>query len=280
MSVETIIETAARPTIGSNLTGTLDAIVAGATAVVGTLTNFDPEVSVGDILTFLDTAGARRYYTVKTVTDDTNIVLTNPVATASSGGINFQIATPKSPYIIGDDQSDTFAVAPNELPIYNDVFGNSLVAVNPFNPGTTELKFISVDEGALIKSIYVRYPYQYTGSARNLSLRMFQTNSSGSSTLIISQFGSSGLFPLPIENIEVPVNIYIPPFNPNGGENWSIDAEVFGAPQNQETAGAGFGSVDLMATLSSVDDPDALDNEFMPVIIGMRIVTASSLLAA
>jgi len=277
--IESIIETQAQPVIGANLTGTLDAIASGATAVAGTGTNFDPEVSPGDILTFLDTAGARKYYTVDTVTDDTNIVLSQPTNSASSGGITYGIATMQSPYIVG---GDAVALSPNELAIYCPVFGFIMTSTNPLSlaPGIID-RFFSFNEGALMKSIYVRLPYQYTQTNRNLTLRFFYTDPAGANILLIDEIGSEGKLPIPIENIETPLNIYIPPAPESltSSVNWGILAEISGCGLNQDdpTGGANFGSIQAQPMLSDVDAPPTLDGEIMPIIIGLRVLHATNL---
>ena len=268
MTKEALLETQAAPSIGANLTGTLNALAVGTNAIVGAGTNFDPEITVGDIISFLDTAGTRRYYTIATRTDDTNLVTSQAITTVSGAGINFQVASMNSPYIIGGDVN---AVNPNQLPIYGNANFN-LMAANPLNAAlATVEQWIDENEGVKLNSMYMRLPYQYTMSSSQIMYQLVYRDRTGASFVAVPEVGITGGFNITIENQEMPMdNIYIPPYSVAiANENrYGFRTTVPGSRTNQTDIGPAI--IGSEPTISAVNAPSALDGELMPIVFGLK----------
>ena len=269
--IEAVLETQGVPTLTTK-TGVINALAVGDVAVVGVGTLFTTEYVVGELISILATNGKRLYQTIKTITDNLNIILTQGVPYVTAGSDVNSLAVPNSPYVIGGDVN---AIGPNELPIYCPVFGFVLNAGNVTLLGFNFL--FSKNEGALFKSIYMRYPYQYTGAAKNHILRFIQSTKDETQLAVIGSVGVSGQFPLPVENIETPMSAFAPAFRPVEDQAWFLRADIMGCKQSQEVEGSNFFDATTQPTLSNVDSPVVLDGEFMPVIIGARVVYSIAL---
>lgn len=70
--------------ISADLTGTITTAV-DSTGFVGVGTDFDAEVIAGEILTWIDDAGVRKYGKVASITNDTNIVLEDAADSVATG---------------------------------------------------------------------------------------------------------------------------------------------------------------------------------------------------
>lgn len=264
---EGFFETNPAMTIGSDLTGDLNALAAGVTAVVGNGTNFDPEVVAGDILSFIDTAGEQQFYTVETVTDDTNIVLAQPTRSASSAAILFQVSTPNTNYIIvRDSQNLKFPLAD---PVLGRIGGGSSAGYRMNAPdldGAVLIDSIDPNEGIRINTIYLRNPFQHTWADRSFMLTWFQVNDGTSAQTVVTQLGVNGLTFQPMENIEIPVNIYIPPLS----VRWGLAVQISNSYTDQNEQPVSNLIDQLQARMSNVNVPASMDGMLLPIVIGCR----------
>ena len=260
---ETILETLP-PAFGANITGTLT-IAADATAVVGVGTDFVSDLTVGQVLSFVDGGGILRNIVITVITDTTNLTIAVAVTSIVTTKA-FQVVTPASPFFIVDDPQNE-GLPKNR--IYN-------IATNPslFASANGVLDF-SFNNGVLIKSMYVRLPYQFTLADNNLVIRLETFTSSGQVVESITQFGTDGFLHLPIENIEVPLNTYIPvPADAVANSDiWHIRAKV------QNSVGTDINETvsdhsQRLAAVSNISVPTVLTGQLLPVIIGMRVVHA------
>lgn len=274
---EGFFETNPAMTIGANLTGTLDALAAGVTAVVGALTDFDPEVVVGNILSFLDTAGERQFYTVKTVTDDNNIVLSQPTRSVSPILTDFQIATQNTNYlIVRDAQNPTFPLAD---PILGKIGAGSAAGYRmnaPSISGANLIDSIDPNEGIRINTLYIRNPFQHTWADRSFMLTWFRVVNAGGAQSVITQLGVNGLTFQPMENVEVPVNIYVPPLS----TRWGLAVQISNSYNNQNSSHADIVVDQLQARMSNVNVPASMDGMLLPIVIGCRFTYGLTITAA
>ncbi len=271
---EGFFETNPAMTIGSNLTGTLNALAIGATALVGTGTLFTSELSVNDIIALIDTAGEQQFYTVKTITDNTNAVLAQPTRTASSAGIDFQIATPNTNYfIVRDSQNLKFPLAD---PILGRIGGGSLAGYRMNAPsigGVVLVDSIDPNEGIRINTIYIRNPFQHTWADRSFMLTWFQVNDGTDAQTVIQELGVNGVTFQPMENIEIPVNIYIPPLS----VRWGLAVQISNSYLHQNEQPVSNIIDQLQARMSNVSVPSEMDGMLLPVVVGCRFTYGLSI---
>lgn len=261
---ETILET--RPsTIGSARSGTITTVI-GNIAIVGVATLFNTELQLTDIITWTDDAGLVHQGTVATIVDDLNLTLVNPALTVATG-VSYQIQSVLSPYFIENDPSNDYGLPKNRM--YNANVADA-GDVKLRAPGTQAA--ISFEEGILIKSIYIRLPYQFTIADENIKISLFAALDSAGGNFNLPELGTSGSMMLPIENTEIEVNTYIaPPANAvSGSDNWSLAALI---PQAGNNPGAGVTNFDSgVPNVSSINTPTVLDGQYLPIIVGVRIV--------
>lgn len=269
---EGFFETLPGKTIGADLTGTLNAAAAGATAIVGNVTNFDPEVSANDILTFLDSAGARQFVTVLSRTDDTNLTLSQPLPTAISGATTFAIATVNSPYFIVRDAVHT--QYPFADPVLGRIAGGLTAGYRMASPSASAalIDSITSNEGITINSIYVRNPYQHTWADTALQVVLFQVDDGNGNATPITQLGVNGRVFIPIENGEIQTKIYVPPLTTSSNLRWGLGASILNSYQNQNDDAAVSGDFQdqNIALMSNVNVPAAMDGQMLNLIVGCR----------
>lgn len=237
-------------------TGTITT-AASSDAVVGVGTDFDPEVTVDDLISWTDDAGVLRIGMVKTVTDDTNIVLYDDAVSVATG-VAFSILGPTSvPWFVANS-------ANFKSPIINCVEG-----VGVF--GAQDASLINSNEGVFIKSIYMRFPYQYTMADTPIALALsyFDNASPGIRQGPITTVGEDGIFMMTRENNEIPVNAYVPP--QSGASTYQIGVTISGALDDPE----GTINPHRTAQVSQINGPSDLDNIVLPIYIGIRVVHAA-----
>lgn len=269
---EGFFETFATPTIDQTpVTGSLDAMVVGDTTITGIATNFDPEFTAGELITFIDAAGERQFYTIASITNDTSMVINQPIRTVSNiANTDFNASVIQTPsFVVRDALNLTY-------PLGDPIFGfNSTAGFRmsaPDNSGVSARDAIDNDEGITIKTIYVRNPFQHTWADKGVMLIFRQIVNGGTLTeTVITQLGVNGEVYIPGENIEIPVNIYIPPFVTAQIESlkWGLTVNVQNAKSTQNQSPTEQAE-SLLARMSNVSVPTEMDGLLLPLVIGVR----------
>ena len=266
---EALLETLAPFTLSANLTGTITC-AAGANNVVGVGTLFTTELAVGGILTTTDTSGKLIYKTVLAIANDLLCTTVDNFVTAVAALSNLQVATTTSPYIYTSD--DAAPLYPNKVPIYGGTTQFEL-----YEPWQTRLgaanRWIDNSEGIEIKSIYMRLPYQHTMADGPIAISIFQYDEVGAVHTAIQEIGVSGVLFTQIENAEIPINKFIPPYAVAiaNGVNWSMEIVVQGSPLTQnDYAAMALNAKQGAPYISTVNVPTALNDELLPIVFGVR----------
>lgn len=268
MAIETLLETNAQLRIDGSFTptGTINAAVAGANALVGTGTNFNG-LTVGDVLEIIDaTTGRPIYVTLQTITDALNVVIVGTLVRDIAVGSTWHKLSISSPYFVVDDPA-TAAAFPTKFRIYNGG-----VSIPLKNQASTTNVFINQHEGVLVKSIYVRMPYQFTLADTYLAVRFRYSDQSLPLVFVnMVDLGISGVVAVPLENVEVPVNKYVRPYQvvSAGTTNWNFNIQIFNASADQRSA---ILNEEDVPYVSEINTPASLDREFLPIVVGIRIV--------
>lgn len=257
MPKETIIEHA--PWVPAELTGTITTAI-GSPNLVGVGTLFTAELAVNSIVYWTDDNGLLKMGQVASITNDLLLALHNNC---------ISVATGVSPIaILAANQTVSFFRADNgaiNAPLIRQAFAQAALQANGKS-------LISEDEGVLLKSVFIRMPYQYTLADSIYILRFYYADGSNNSLGAISEIGEGlGEFQIPVENIETPVNIYIPPpVTPTN--TWQIMCQFLYARDN---LGIGVTPFDVVPRVSQIDGPDNLNSVFLAVFAGARIEHAS-----
>jgi len=264
MSIESIIEHRAMiPSTGGSIT--VDT-TAGSSAITGA--NLDT-LDDGDIIVFTDNAGTIRTEQIAgTPLAASGNIENNAQSDATAATVSYIAVANQTSYFFRGDNSNL------KSSIISVPTDNTLLAT----PEPTPRSKINVNEGVLLKSIYLRCPYQYTMADGPIRIVFGYYDSAGSyhSPVTVLGEGGTALF-IPVENVEIPVNTYIP--IPSGlGTDWQLSASIQrtkpDAGDTQELKTFNF------ATLSNVNAPDALNGQIMPVIVGARIQHAATALTS
>jgi hypothetical protein len=244
--IESILEH--KPWDSEVTSGTLST-TSGSDAVSGAGTAFLTEAPAGTILVLT--------YQVASVADNTNLTLEEDALSAATG-VSFRA-------IAAANQTTGFFRADNAVPkkpVVEITVANSRLA------NSIGQSQISVDEGVLIKSIYVRLPYQYPMADTPMALTFFYLSNSGANLGGITAFGGNTVL-IPNENIEIPIDAYVPPPT-NSDTTWQIAAQIQNAVPD---AGSGVSSDHWGTTqISQVDGPDMLNGLYLPIYVGIRML--------
>lgn len=271
---EGFFETVASPTISQQpVTGELDAMAIGDLTISGTGTNFDPQFTAGDLITFLDTAGERQFYTIKTIDSDILMTLNQPIRTvAPASNFDFTASVIQSPsFVVRDAVNKTF-------PLGDPLFGfaasnfDGYRLGSPDSAGLNPRDAINNNEGITIKTIYVRNPYQHTWADKGMMLIFRQIVEGGTGTTdIIQELGINGEVYLPSENTEIPVDIYIPPYDVaiSEGQRWGLMVNVENSLLTQDQVPTDQAD-SVLARMSNVSVPSEMDGLILPMVIGIR----------
>lgn len=271
--IESIIESPA-PEYDA-LTGTITSVI-GDETITGVGTSFDTELAASDIVAFLDDTGNLQYHVVDSVTDATHFEARQKARAVGTAKAIYQLI-PFPSYF----QPDTDY--PN-VPVFRpfSAGANNILANVLSSHGS--LSKISQDEGVLIKSVYARMPYQFTWADSFLSIGVFSRALSDATigTRIFELGEGDGVLNIPIENIEVPVDIYIPPNAAAvaAGEKWQILSRVASSITTNSGTRVNPAAQHNYTMISSVGTPTILEHTFQPIIIGMRIRHADTALTA
>lgn len=265
--IESLIETKPITNSTPGGGGTVTTAIGNKT-IIGTLFQTN-NLGPGDLLWYLDDAGKQQMLVINTVASEISAtVKTAPltVTTANDYDISEVLSDVSSGYVIANNANDKAMIASGGF--------NAMFLRSPKNFKT----LFSRDEGVLLKTIYMRLPYQFTMASSPISLLFTYRQFDGSLLGIITAIGEAnlagtatdGLF-IPVENSEIDVNVYIqPPTNsPAGG--WGIGIQI------DETGDLddGIEVTDAQASISMVSAPDTFNGKLLPVIIGARILHAN-----
>lgn len=265
MARESVIEN--RPfTAEPQATGTITTDV-GNDAIVGVGTDFT-SISDDTIVQWVDDAGIQRSGVKKSHSDATNMIMYVACVSVSTnvdffaGGGTF---LPTSNYFIADNTK-------LRMPIISPESDNRMLSV-------AGLGVFSFNIGCLVKSVYIRLPFQYTMSDSPLTISFSYYTNDGVPSLIgtIDTIGEGGKFTISRENTEIDVNAYVPPPTfPNTPSNWQIGASILGDISNPDS------DFDIGTTpsISQVNAPSALNGMVLPITIGMRVVHTDAILLA
>ena len=265
MSIESILETAPFGIVveaGELATAAIGNVTIGVTDRTNWL--------AGDVIIFIDDNGIQQHHTIESVDAilDEVDVYQAPRAVASGGAANLMYKVTTNSCLF---QSDT--TYPNNT-IYRGDGANPQLLSDP-----TGLSLISVNEGILIKSVYIRLPYQFTFAETNFEVR-FATRDPATPTAFarVPSIGEAGIINIPLENNEIPINAYVSPdANAVGtGLPWSLYAYINNA-KGQPIDGVRLTppNAAINAMVSSVNVPASVEFRYLPVIIGVRILHAA-----
>jgi hypothetical protein len=270
MGIESLIETDI-PKGFSLGVGTLT-ITAGNITVTGIGTAFLTDLESRDVLYYTDDLGNVQYLIVKFIITDTSLQAAYaPLAAATA--VPFTLLPGSSFntfYFIGDNTKKKMPIlSPNKF---------ALPLVSRYSSGAVS-KF-SINEGVLVKSIYLRLPYQFTLASNTAYVAFYYYLHDTDSYQIIPSIGEGVIdsfgvdLPLTIpftnENVEIPLNAYVPP--PGAGP-WSIAAKLLITDIFTTFSDLSF----EYASVSQIDAPDSLNSIILPVHIGARIEHTSKM---
>ena len=264
--IETVLET--KPIDFAPLTGTLS-ITIGAKALTGVGTSFLTQISSFGLprsIAILGDTGQLRYMTVVAVADNTNATVEDNALETSAAKAGF-FMTNNAPFFIVSDPKSQSGMPRNR--IYNQgVNGDlDLKAVD----GAFTINF---NEGILIKSIYVRLPYQFTFADTNIGLKL--QAGVGAAQVNLPSVGTNGSIFVSLENLEADVNAYVPPPESavSGSTRWTLEGSFTKGIADPSVAPVNFDDeVPAVSNLSvPTVIPDDLVGAYLPVIIGVRII--------
>jgi len=266
MSIESVIETKHWRTTAPT-SGTISG-AAGSPNILGVGTVFLTDLDVNDMIVAEDSLGRRAMGQVMTITDDLNIVLRNNLVNAITAGASFSIikvADLTQPFFRADNTINRAAVI---APVNFSPLG--VVEAGVF------LSEINRNEGVFVKSLFIRMPFQYTLADSAFVLRFSYLNNSGTPLGAITALGEISYFNVPGENIEIPVNKFVPTPLSTGTSTWQIGVDVENGLSNLSSTY----SVDdfEIASVSQVNAPDSLQGQFLPIAVGLRILHADNAL--
>jgi len=257
MSIESILEHQHYA-----FTGSTSLITTAVGSVNAQATNYG-NLTIGDLIQYIDDAGAVRYGEVAALPGAPNFTLETAALSVSSGGAGNIISIESSPSCYYFESNNANLKA-------------GLVTIDSADAllsAPTAKDTISANEGILIKSVYLRLPYQYTLADGQIFVNFRYYDSSGVFISNIATVGEEGDFYIPRENYEIPVNSYLPPPTPN--QAWRLHCRIQGTVGN---TGVAVQDRNYGALISCVNAPNSLNGVIMPVTMGVRIVHAATVL--
>jgi len=268
MSIETILESV-NIDYAQISSGKVTSVVGDKTLTISGAV-WTGAAEAGDFVSWIGDDGSMQSGVVASVTDANNLELTHEAQVAAS---NTALNTV---FVAGDNTPPLFQAVEswNKVPIRQ--------AVSKILQTTAGHKNISKNEGILIKSVYVRLPYQFTFADTFIDVAFTTRQTTTPGDTVISQIGEGdGVLRLPVENVEIPVNVYVPP-NADAGSNddtWNLQADVnsgyTGSPPSDTSPPIPSAE---RVTISTVNMPNVLETQILPVIIGVRVLHAATAL--
>jgi len=269
MPIETLIETRAQFPQDTSVTPAqpLNAVLIGVNAITAQAGNNFPATAPGNLIRITDAvSGQVSVYTVATYVDGENITIVGTTVRAIANNSTWEMLLASSWYFVDRDPVNVTAY-PLKNVVYSGVAARTILT--PVGD-TAAPKYINYDEGVLVKSVYARLPYQYTLADTWLGLKLVYKRKGSTSVETITTMPE--ILSIPVENVEIPVNIYVPPM-PAGitnSDNWTfaVNEPNTGMPNNQTVA---LTNPDEIPWISAVNAPAAMDREILPIVIGLRI---------
>lgn len=264
MSIESILE---HQPFGYAVTVAEITTSAGsAAATIGGIGGY-AALTAGDLIRFTDDAGTIRTEQIASKDGDPNITLENPAQSLANDAIVSKISTGSfSQYFFRADnsllKSGIVTIGPNKA-----VLGT---------PGSVPQTKINANEGILLKTLYLRFPYQYTMSGDPIKILFMYYTAGNVFYQNVQTVGENGrgIF-IPVENVEIPVNAFIPP-PPGLKANWQLVGTI---EQGVLNTGVSVLGTNGIASVSNVSAPDVLNGQILPVTLGVRIFHAETALS-
>jgi hypothetical protein len=273
--IENLLETSSifnAISLTGNITG-----VAGASAIVGVGTLFTTELQTGDIIGVLDDAGNIQYYTIDTITDNLNAAIVGTFRTNITANAPSRMWL-ECGYFIQNDPKTSAIIGKDRVYANEQLVGPSRSIVKGILISANNYQLFDSNEGILIKSIYVRLPYQYTFADQGIKVTFYYVDNLLGTRTVIQNIGENGVFYFPIENTEIPVNTYIPspqslgtPIYP-GESRWALAAEISGAVNQDSSFTVAPGNDTDLTWVSSLNAPSEMDGTLLPIVIGARVL--------
>jgi len=264
MSIESLLET--QPFLYTVSGQLATAVVGNAQISVASTVGFAHD----SIIAYVDNAGLLQFHTINTIDNPLQFTCYQAARAAAAGGVGNII------YNI-TMQSDFVQVRTDRTEQVIRMGGGIGGGQNGNLLSVSGLSKISANEGILVKSVYMRLPYQFTLGSNGASMQLFNRLAAvGGPGVVVTTLGENGLIKLPIENTEIPVNAYIPPL----GINWQLISVINGLVKPETGALPSPAVSGALAHVSMINVPASLNYQYLPVIVGMRIVHAATTLAA
>lgn len=270
MSIETILESVPMDFTILASAQVTTALLDKTVTITGAV--WPVSVIAGSLIAWTADNGTTQYGIVASITDPTNLELTFDAVAISSGGAgNYFFSIGAYPDYF--QATESFGRVP---------VNQGLLNVNDIMQTPSGKNNISTNEGILIKSVYVRLPYQFTFADTFIDLELGSRNGTSGAFAFLTQIGEGdGIIHVPIENTEIPVNIYIPP-NTSGlppALTWQVNARIKHASAFKPN-GTAFpaSTLESLVTVSTISMPSVLESQILPVIVGMRILHAATAL--
>jgi hypothetical protein len=273
MGIESIIE---RPPIDISLVAGQVVAAIGNTTITDALAGgvWGGAFSAGDLVQWIDNGGLVQSGVVQTANLDTLVLNVAPTTVSSGGVTNLIYQVQNSPDWFIPDSAYPQAVIHAG---FDGVGGGSMA--NDHLETESGLFKIDADEGVLIKSLYIRNPYQFTWADGRVSLELaYRLTSVGGAPIVLTTIGENGNFVMPIENQEVPVNAFVP--SPDGitaGDTWEIYAKIGNTIPTAAIVNPAPPDYQY-AYVSTVNMPAILEGSIQPLFIGARIIHAATVL--
>lgn len=260
MSIESILET---QHFGYALSTSALTVAAGS--VNATATNYG-NLTVGDLIRYLDDAGVLRYGQIAALPGAPNVTLETAAQAATTAKTMSLQSTPTTRFFESNN-------AVTKVGLVN------VAAAQMEMRAPNGLRTFNQHEGFTIKSVYVRLPYQYTFADGQVDIEFQYFSTAGAFIANVQTVGELGAIYVQVENIEIPVNGFVPalalPFAAN--QNYRIHAFMQSSIAN---IGVDATADQQSPTISCLDAPAALNGAIIPITIGMRIEHAATALIA
>jgi hypothetical protein len=260
--IESVLESVPWNT-GSALTGTISTTAANS-ALVGVGTLFTTELTVDDLIFYTDANGLPRNGQISAIADNLNATLRTNAKVTTAGVAYRSVASAGQTIPFFEADSTAF-----KKPII-------LTSVNNDILKTSSLKSkISVNEGILVKSLYLRFPYQYTMSDTPITLVFAYYDNTGAFVGFISSIGEAdGVLNIDRENGEIIINEYIAPLTDPllTTGTWQIGVSIINGVTNYDDNESFNYTTPHVSMLDANVD---IDGNLLPITIGMRILHAN-----
>jgi hypothetical protein len=261
--IESVLESVPWDLSQGPKTGTISTNM-GNTNLNGSGTLFTLELNVDDIIFYRDNSNVFRNGQIVSISSDTTANFrTMPPATSSMMEYR-AISAPlqKINYFFSDDSKPRCPIVTNAAD--NDI----LKTVN----GKSK---ISVNEGVLIKSIYLKFPFNFRPSDSPLNVTVKYYDNTNSFVKVVSKIGEEdGIFSVAKQDQEIIINSYIKPLLPTETDStWQLGIGISNGTTHYDDV---ITDTYLTPQVSVVDTPSVLNKTLFPLAIGCRILHADT----